>query len=124
MTEYDQKNVDRLNAQGQQAQDELFLKLSNDNQAEIVANNQKIKEYDDARKELVKARMGDALNIVAQDVGVPAEKADPEKPGAADSVTPAGKPKPKVADYWTTISVEVAASYEHQEATQKSQSTS
>lgn len=122
MSAQDQDNIGRLNAQGQQAQDELFEQLSNNTQAEIDANNAKIKEYDDARKDLLKARMDKPLDVVAKDVGLPDAQPDPQAATAAPAA--AAGSKPKAPDYWTSISVEVAASYEHSESTQKSQSTS
>ena len=124
LSEYDQENISRLNAQGQQAQDELFEQLSNNTQAEIDANTAKIKEYDDARKELLKQRMDKPLDVVSKDVGLPQAMPDPQAAAAAATTTAGARPKAKAPDYWTTISVEVAASYEHSEATQKSQSTS
>lgn len=121
MSEQDQANISRLNAQGQQAQDELFEQLCNNTKTEIDANIAKIKEYDDARKELLKQRMDQPLDAVSKDVGLPQPMPDPQT-AAAPSTT--GAPQAKVPDYWTNISVEVAASYEHSEAQQKSQSTS
>jgi hypothetical protein len=125
LKDVDQDNIGRLNAQGQQAQDELFEQLSNNTEKEIQANEAKIKEYDEARKDLLKQRMDAPLDAVAKDVGLPPAQPDPEATTAPPPASTTGaKPKAKSADYWTTISVEVAASYEHKEAQQKSQSTS
>ncbi|KAI5118419.1 hypothetical protein M0805_005503 [Coniferiporia weirii] len=120
LAEYDKANVERLSAVGLSAMDDLFKRSANEIAGEIAANEKKIEELDEERKELMTKNLGKPSDIVAKEIGLP---------GAPPETKPAPVGKDATAtqseeEYFTPITVEISASSEHQEASQHTSSTS
>lgn len=108
----DQANIARLTQQGQTVQDTMYATLATGAAAQIATNTTTIAQYDEARQALLQARLGDPLTILQNDAGI--------GPGVPDPTLPPAPDPSHEADYWTSVSVSVAATYD---ATQESSSS-
>lgn len=120
LEDYDEKNNERLKAVGLAALDELFTRSANNLQSDIDANDEKIKQLEDERKEIMTKKLGSASDIVASEVGLPALPQDKAAPATAPAGNTTATTGQSEEEYFTPITVEIASSYE---ATQASQST-
>ena len=91
--------------------------------AQIEANRTTIKQYVTARTTLLGGRIGSPTDAVASQLGIGAPPPDPVNKTAAPT-TPDGRPVIDANDYWTSIAIEVAESYDAAQSSSSEQSYS
>ena len=109
--EYDQDVITSLTKQLDSVQDASFTTLATMADAQIEANRTTIKQYVAARTNLLGGRAGNPMDIVASQLGIAPPLPDPANKTAAPT-TPDGRPVIDSNDFWTSIAIEVAESYD------------
>lgn len=123
VAENDKQNVLNLNKLSQGAQDDMFKYLSGDNgiaAQTLKENNQKIKDYEGLRSDLMKQSGGGGNGLalaLAKDAGIPGPLADPESV-KANTAKNAG------VDFFTPITVEISSSSSSESAASQSTAAS
>lgn len=121
-SEQSKADIDRLNAVGTKAMDDLFENSETALKSEIDQNTKSIAALEAERNEKMGKAAGTPADLMASDMD-PTMNASSLPPAPAPGATPA--PPPAVEpDYFSSISVNVEASYQHADATQKSSTTS
>jgi hypothetical protein len=105
---YNQVVIASLTKDLDDVQDASFANVA---KTKIMAIETTIKDYTEARQKLLGDRVGDPACTVASEPGIPPQLPHPASTGAART-TPDGKPVINPDDYWTSISVSVAESYD------------
>jgi hypothetical protein len=120
---YDQDVIASLTKHIDDAQDTSFADLAKTADTQITANTATIKEYIDSRQKLLGARAGDPANTVATEIGIPQPLPDPAI-GGVSRTTPNGRPLINPDDFWTSITVSVAESYDAEQSSSSANSYS
>ena len=120
---YDKDIVASLTKHLDDTQDTSFSNLAQTANAQITANRTTISSYIEARQKLLGNRTGDPANTVASELGIPLPQSDPESTGPART-TPDGRPLINPDDFWTSISVSVAETYDAEQSSSSSNSYS
>jgi hypothetical protein len=120
---YNQDIVARLTKNLDEVQDKSFTDLAKNADAQIAANDTTIKEYTEARMKLLGDRTGDPANNVASELGIPPPAPDPASTRAARTA-PDGRPLINPDDFWTSISVSIAESYDAAQSSSSANSCS
>jgi hypothetical protein len=120
---YDQDIVASLTKHLDTVQDTSFTDLAKNASTQITANRDTIHTYMTTRATLLGDRAGDPANNVASELGIPPPQPDPQSSGTART-TPDGRPYINSDDFWTSISVSVAESYDAEQSSSSSNSYS
>lgn len=116
--DYYKADLGRLNAVGAKALNDLFKGSKDAVNAEIASNTARIEALNNERNEKMKSNAGSVSQIAADELDLESPRPPTPPPGA----TP--PPPDETADYFTSISLSVEASFQHEESTQKSDTTS